>query len=181
MTILFLNGCTSSGKSSLARALQAALPGLWLVTGIDQAIGMAPLSLHHTPEGFHFDEDEGGLVRLNFGASGQALLAAHRRSAAAIASHGVNLILDEVLATPDMLGLWREALLGQDVIWVGVHCALDELERREVARGDRRIGQARGQFDKIHRDCVYDIEIDSTFKSADQLSLEVVSALSNRF
>lgn len=43
-----------------------------------------------------------------------------------------------------------------------MHCGLRELERREVARGDRIAGQARGQFGIVHRDMVYDIEVDTT-------------------
>jgi chloramphenicol 3-O phosphotransferase len=180
MTIIFLNGCTSSGKSSLAKALQETLPGLWLVSGIDQAIGMAPLRLHHHPDGFFFDADADGHVRLNFGGEGQALLAAHRRAAVALAQDGVNLILDEVLATPDMRWLWLEALEGCDVWFVGVHCELDELERREVARGDRRIGQARGQFGKVHEGMVYDIELDTTEGPIAVAARQITSRLNQR-
>jgi chloramphenicol 3-O phosphotransferase len=179
VTIIFLNGCTSSGKSSLAKALQETLSGLWLVSGIDAAIGMAPLRLHHHPDGFFFDTDEEGLVRLNFGVEGQALLAAHRRAAAALAQRGVNLILDEVLATPDMRPLWLEALKDQEVWFVGVHCDLDELERREIARGDRRVGQARGQFGKVHQGMVYDINVDTTNTPTRGAVQQIANSLAN--
>jgi chloramphenicol 3-O phosphotransferase len=175
MTIIFLNGCTSAGKSSLAKALQDHLPGLWLVTGIDAAIGLVPLRLHQNPNGFYFDEDADGQVRLNFGQEGQALLAAHRRAAIALAQDGVCLILDEVLATPDMRDLWLETLKDREVWFVGVHCPLDELERRELARGDRRIGQARGQFGKVHEGMTYDIEIDTSLHS-NEAACEKISA-----
>ena len=33
--VIVLNGCSSSGKSSIARALQDVLPGLWLTFGTD--------------------------------------------------------------------------------------------------------------------------------------------------
>jgi chloramphenicol 3-O phosphotransferase len=179
MTIIFLNGCTSAGKSSLTKALQQSLPGLWFATGMDHAIGMAPPQLHHRRDGFFFDEDSQGDVRLNFGSSGQALLAAHRRACAAMAQNGTNLILDEVLATPDMRGLWLEALKHSEVWFVGVHCALEELERREIARGDRRIGQARGQFGKIHQGMIYDIEVDMTSASTSTACQVIVSAIAN--
>ena len=42
---------------------------------------------------------------------------------------------------------------------VGLHCPLDELERRELARGDRRIGQAKADFATTHVHCEYDIEL----------------------
>lgn len=46
--------------------------------------------------------------------------------------------------------------------FVGVHCSLPELERREMARGDRRIGEAREDFRDIHGFATYDLELDST-------------------
>jgi chloramphenicol 3-O phosphotransferase len=179
MTFIFLNGCTSAGKSSLTKALQKSLPGLWLAAGMDHAIAMAPPQLHHHPDGFFFDSDKQGDVRLNFGASGQALLAAHRRASVALAQNGTNLILDEVPATPDMRGLWLEALQESEVWFVGVHCALEELERREIARGDRRIGQARGQFGKVHQGMIYDIEVDMTSTSTKAACEVIVSAIAN--
>jgi chloramphenicol 3-O phosphotransferase len=179
MTIVFLNGCTSSGKSSLAKALQDSLPGLWLVTGIDAAIGMAPFRLHHHADGFHFDKDDNGDVRLNFGPEGKALLAAHRRAAIALARNGVKLILDEVLATPNMRALWLEVLKDCDVWFVGVHCDLEELELRELARGDRRIGQARGQFGKVHEGMVYDIEVDTTTTPSHLVLAQIVDRVTS--
>lgn len=47
---------------------------------------------------------------------------------------------------------------------VGVHCAVDELERRERLRGDRRIGEGRGhvEVNGIHNLGPYDLEVDTT-------------------
>lgn len=180
MTIIFLNGCTSAGKSSLTKALQKSLSGLWLTTGIDHAITMAPPQLHHHRDGFFFDQDEAGDVRLNFGPSGQALLAAHRRSSVALAQGSTNLILDEVLAVPDMRELWLAALQGCEVWFVGVHCALEELERRERARGDRRIGQAHGQFGKVHQNMIYDIEVDTCSTSTVEAVEFILAAMSEK-
>ena len=49
-----------------------------------------------------------------------------------------------------------------DVFFVGVHCPLPELERRERHRGDRRIGEARTDFHAVHRFTEYDLDIDAT-------------------
>ena len=179
MTVIFINGCTSAGKSGLARALQVSLPGLWLATGIDHAIATAPPRLHHNPDGFWFDHDEEGLVRLSFGADGLALLAAHRRAVAAMCADGTGVILDEVLVFPGMLDSWLDALIGHEVWMVGIFCDLPELERREVARGDRRIGQARGQFAKVHIGVQYDIELDSTTRSAETLAQQVIESIAD--
>jgi chloramphenicol 3-O phosphotransferase len=63
------------------------------------------------------------------------------------------------------------ALLGAfDVFFVGIHCPLEELERREAARGDRRIGEARADLHVIHTFGVYDLELDGTAPVAANVS-----------
>ena len=47
-----------------------------------------------------------------------------------------------------------------DTFWVGVHAPLPELERRELLRGNRQIGEAAYHF-RTHSFCQYDVEIDS--------------------
>ncbi len=123
---------------------------------------MLPANLHNNSDGVFFDRDRDGLIRLNFGSFGLAALKAHILSVAAIARSGINLILDEVILTPDLRKEWVEHLSGMDVMLVGVRCDLQELERREIERGDRVIGQARGQFDIVHAGMCYDLEIDTT-------------------
>ena len=61
MGMIFLNGCTSAGKTSVARALQAQLAVPHLRYGIDDAFAMLPQRLHNHPDGFSFDRDERGL------------------------------------------------------------------------------------------------------------------------
>ena len=180
MSVLFLNGCTSAGKSSIAQALQARLPTPWLCTGIDDAFAMLPQHFHNHPDGFFFDRTEHNLVRLNFGAFGLATLKAHARSAAAIAKGGVDLILDEVVLRQDLRNDWLEVLDAVDVLWVGVHCDLQELERREVARGDRIHGQARGQFDLVHQGFDYDVEVDTTETPPDLSAQTIIDKLAVR-
>ncbi len=79
--MIFLNGCTSAGKTSVARALQAVLDPPHLRLGIDDAFAMLPLKLHNHPDGFFFDTDARGELRLNHGATGFAVLKAHARMA----------------------------------------------------------------------------------------------------
>lgn len=177
MTVVFLNGCTSAGKTSVARALQEMLDPAHVRTGIDDAFAMLPLKLHNHPDGFFFDRDSRGEVRLNNGPVGLALLKAHARMAAALAGVSAGVILDEVVLEEVLRDDWREALADCDVFMVGVHCALPELERREVARGDRLIGQARGQFDLVHVGMSYDLEVDTTSTTP----AEVVSRIADAY
>ena len=52
-----------------------------------------------------------------------------------------------------------------EVFRVGVFAPLDILEARERQRGDRLIGLARWQFDRVHKDMKYDLEVDTSSAS----------------
>ncbi|MEQ5788788.1 AAA family ATPase [Erythrobacter sp. NFXS35] len=181
MALIFLNGTTSSGKTSIARALQDELVRPYCVTGIDDAFAMLPDRLHNNPDGFFFDRDERDHVRLNFGRIGLACLKAHHRSVAAMARSGIDLICDEVILTEELRRDWHEVLSGVRTAFVGVHCSLEELERREIIRGDRVIGQARGQFDIVHLRMQYDIVVNSTNKTPAMLAREIAGLLPASF
>jgi chloramphenicol 3-O phosphotransferase len=57
---------------------------------------------------------------------------------------------------------YRELLGLFDLRMVGLFASLAVLEARERARGDRQIGLARWQFDRVHQGIVYDLELDTT-------------------
>lgn len=129
---------------------------------------------------FPVDRDDENKVRLNFGEFGLATLKAHRHACAAMAQSGVNLILDEVVLSKDMAEDWVAVLDTTDVFWVGVHCDLEELSRREIARGDRIHGQARGQFDIVHKHLKYDFEIDTSQSSPSVCAAEIIKTFASR-
>ncbi len=41
-SIVLLNGAPRSGKSSIARAMQASLDGIWINLGVDAAMAVQP-------------------------------------------------------------------------------------------------------------------------------------------
>lgn len=141
---------------------------------------MLPPQLHNNPDGFFFDTDLLGDVRLNYGSVGLKMLKAHARVARTIVDHGLDLILDEVLIDDDIKRDWATVLADTDVFMVGVHCALPELERRERERGDRLIGQARGQFTRVHTGMRYDLEIDTTQTLPFESAAKIVLAFRDR-
>lgn len=176
MAVIFLNGCTSAGKTSIARALQALLPEPHLLLGIDDAVAMLPPRLRNHPDGFFFERDGMGTLRLGFGDIGWSVLVAHQQAAAAIAREAP-LILDEVVLTHELRLGWLEALADLEVLSVGVHCSLAELERREKARGDRAIGQARGQIGHVHHGMTYDLEVVTTAMTAEAAAQRIAGAV----
>jgi len=149
--IILLNGASSSGKSSIARELQRRLPAPYLHFSIDHLRDSGALPL----ERFRSGEFAWSEARENF-------FVGFECAAAALAGAGNNLILDHIIEKREWSERLERVLAGFDVILVGVHCPLDELERREAARGDRPHGDARRDFSSVHRHCAYDIEVDGT-------------------
>lgn len=148
--VILLNGASSSGKSSIVRAFRERIDAPFWHVSFDK--------LH--------EADVLPMARLRAGDFAWAdiretVFEAFHRSLPAYAGAGADLIVEHIVETRP----WRDRLLdlldGLDVFAVGVHCPLEELERRERARGDRPVGDAARDFATCHLHMIYDVEIDS--------------------
>ncbi len=162
--IIILNGVGSAGKGSIAKALQTLTETPFLHVSMDTFCEMLPAAYFDHPDGFIFEtieEDGHPSVVIKTGAIGERLLRGMRHAIAAMAAEGNDMIVDEVLLGPEKTE-YRQLLAPYEVHWVGVFAPLDVLEQRERQRGDRLIGLARWQFDRVHKDMRYDLEIDTS-------------------
>jgi chloramphenicol 3-O phosphotransferase len=156
--VIVLNGGSSSGKSGLARCLQAILPDPWLTFGVDTLIHAMPPALTISRAGIDISRDGEVFVGPVFHALEYTWMA----GIAAMARAGGRIIADEVfLGGAASQQRWREALAGLGVLWVGVRCEGDVAAGREAARADRVPGQARAQADLVHRGVSYDLEVNT--------------------
>lgn len=164
MTVILLNGVGSAGKSSIARALQNILAGVWLHVSMDGFIEMLPEHLQDDPATFTYRneaaDNEPPEIAIQSGEAGERLLRGMRRAVAAMALAGNDLIVDDVLLG-DELADYETLLAGMRFLKVGVLASLDVLERREADRDNRLPGLARWQFPRVHAGRNYDFEIDS--------------------
>jgi chloramphenicol 3-O phosphotransferase len=185
--IILVNGTSSSGKTSLIRALQAALPDPWLEIGIDRFVFSLPRRYLEQPgwsEVFRYVRPAGrtdGPFRIETGPLGQRLVAGMHATAAALAEEGLDVIVDHVLLERawliDCAERWRDLA----VLFVGVRCPLEVIERRERERRDRTIGQAAAQFEVVHRWGTYDVEVDTSRLGPDEAAAAVVAAVDAGF
>src|SRR5688572_17051796 len=90
--VIVLNGGSSSGKSGIARCLQAVLPDPWLAIGVDTLIETMPASMRATDFGIEFAS--GGAIRI--GPQFDSLQTAWMQGIAAMGRAGARVILDEV-------------------------------------------------------------------------------------
>ena len=135
---------------------------------MDTFLDMLPEALWGHPDGIVFEtvlERRQAVGRHPDGASGARVFRGMRQAVAAMARQGNNLIVDDVLLDDDNTA-YVEPLADFELIRVGVFAPLEILEARERGRGDRMIGLARWQYDRVHKDMTYDLEVDTSRATA---------------
>ena len=161
--VIVLNGGSSAGKSSIARALQDILPGLWLTFGIDVLAEALPGRGDDPRSGLVLEPDGTVTVRPEF----RVIQDIWYQGLADMARRGARLILDEVFLAGGAGQQRLRGLLGDlDVLWAGVHCDPLVAAGREAARPDRIPGMAMSQAVAVHAGLHYDVEVDTTRCSA---------------
>jgi chloramphenicol 3-O phosphotransferase len=185
--VIVLNGATSAGKSTLAKALQrgfAARGEAWIVIALDDFFARVPpewfqIGDHcgpHAEAGMVFESVNGSIER-RVGPFGRTLLSAYRSVVAAITRAGLDVIVDEVLLSTEDWDGWRHELAGLDVTWVAVEAPLDVLLVRERERGDRVVGMAAAQFNVVHSFATYAVRVDTTELTAEKAADVIMASL----
>lgn len=173
--IVLLNGVGSAGKTSIAKALQAIASEPFLHVQMDAFIEMLPERLQDHLDGFTFEtisEQGKPSVVIGAGPVAEKTMRGMRHAIAALAGQGNNLIVDDVLVG-DEFAEYRMLLAPFDFCLVGVFAPLEVLEARERQRGDRMIGLARWQYDRVHKDMVYDLEVDTSTATPEACALRI--------
>lgn len=159
--IIYLNGVSSSGKSSLSNEL-----------------------IKHLPDYFHFSLDDFDNIiekmedRDNSRLIPIATEIFYHQTIKMFSDKSVNLLIDDVLHNELSLNSATETLQDYPLLFVGVHCPLEELERRERDRGDRTIGQAKHQLDFVHQNGeTYDVEVDTFDEELEICAGRIVNAV----
>ena len=159
--IIFLHGPSSSGKSTLARAIQARIDLPFWHFSVDHLRDSGALPHERIARGdFPWSEQR---ARVFDGLHGMMTAAVNA---------GNNLILEHILDTEGWAAELRHLFAPFDVVFVGLHCDLAELTRRETARGDRPVGSAAADFHQVHRGRLYDLELngrDDPDRNADKV------------
>lgn len=148
--IIVINGPSSSGKTTLALALQKQLDVPFIRFSFD-------LFIDH--KAFPSEQIRNGTF--SWEAMRPSVFRGLHQCLPALATAGNNIIFDHIIETKPWLYELVSLIAELDVFFVGLHCSLPELERRETQRGDRRKGEARMDFETVHSVTSYDLELDS--------------------
>jgi chloramphenicol 3-O phosphotransferase len=165
--IVLLMGVSSVGKSSVANALIEQSKIKFEIVGFDHAV----LDLDkkywpggtHEKEGFYYKDiqtEHGVLPELCHGHIGKQFLEKMMADIIQLAKSGKNIIIDQVLSDDEHDLLMRE-LKDCTVLHVGLKPPLEEVVKREMMRGDRKIGLAESLYHNFYQGKTFDIEINT--------------------
>ena len=166
-TIVVLNGTSSSGKTSIARAWQARARTIFLNFSIDSVLYALP---QHVLDAIIRGDE---VPELRY----RDLVRGYYACVRELANLGHDLVIDNAVTTEWMAAALRDAVAGHRTLYVAIDCSPDTLDARERARGDRRPGLARQQCSRIHQWLAYDVRIDSEDLSPEDAAAAIEDAL----
>jgi chloramphenicol 3-O phosphotransferase len=187
--IIFLNGSSSAGKTTLAIMLQQLLDEPWQHIALDQFRDGMPGRYRglNSPDGTPGADGlnvvptqrEGERVtQIRFGRHGEQVLRGMRRAVAAFAREGNNVIIDDLLFKPDYLHDYAEALDGLEAWLIAVRCSLAVVNAREAHRSGRFPGTATSHFLEIHaHGGDYDLEVDTSHTTPRECAERIIARL----
>jgi chloramphenicol 3-O phosphotransferase len=195
--LFLVNGPSSAGKTTLCRALQAAISEPYLVVGFDDFIFMSAPRYYRGADTAGQSERDAftalgaemvvtsplgvpPAVTAKFGPVFRRLVDSMAPTVHALVDGGNPVIFDHVLHDAAMYESCRTAFADLDVFSIGVTCPIDILEARERTRGDRVLGRARGLAEVVHGFMNYDVMVDTDALSAQASVAAILAALQDR-
>jgi len=161
--VVFLNGTSSSGKTSISTELLNQTDISFHHLSIDDFF----LRLFHdyidfintTCASIESADSEEAEVSNNLIID--PLVSLFYSTVKFMSAKGMNIVVDTVNDSDERLNICLDLLIDQPVLFVGVTCSKEELIRREKLRGDRESGLAISQYDKVYGFNEYDIELNT--------------------
>jgi len=166
--VIVLNGTPRSGKSSIAKDIQATFDGIWINLGVDGSIASTPeryrpgIGLRPGGERPDLEPVVTALYRSLYG------------SVVAHVNEGVNVVVDVGHHQYYSLGEAARMLSGVTAWLVGVRCPVDIVmaRRQETGMGAPQAMVERWERE-VHRPAVYDLEVDTSVLSPRECAEEI--------
>ncbi len=168
--LVVIEGCSGSGKSSLARALQERLlPQQWLHFSVDTVLYCLPGPILERAN-LHNDwsaVDMGGITRAAYGCLDVLL------------EQGHSVLFECVVMTERRSRELLGALRTHQPLLVRLTCPWEEIRRRTLARGDRTLEEAEHGFRHSGLHLAADLEVDTAQRTPAELAEALAPALAS--
>jgi chloramphenicol 3-O phosphotransferase len=177
--VVYLNGASSSGKTTIARSFRLQTEQPYLYLGLDTFINMIPLGYfgqteeasEYMQQKIYVDSEGYDLVSTHYGPKGMGLIRTMYKTVTNLAEENMDVVFDDVYWD---MKLPAEIMKNVEVYLVNVYAPLDVLVEREKNRTVRANGLARWHFPKIYTpDRVYDLEIDTSKLNPEESVIEI--------
>ncbi len=163
--VIFLNGVTSSGKTSIVEALQARRDVFFYVVANDLFQEMVGED--------YLREDYWKYL-------GEAIIMMYH-TAKLFSDMGKNVLIDGILVEREGVSphyeRLRSILRGNPLDVVEVYCPLDICRRRNIARGDRYETQSDEQAALMAKDISYSLRVDTSELSPEECAEAILRGL----
>lgn len=188
--IIFLNGASSVGKSTIARQILHESQRPFVYFSIDHLVNRWMdekfIAFDIEPDEWLYQEkdigDEGNLLAKQAQSPNVAQLHWDLIEALTVLiDKGYDLVIDEVLSQIEIFQRYTHALAhSKKVYMVKIICDLMECERREKNRQDRFKGFARAIYSQTYaKHPYYDVEIDTTSDSPEVCAKKIIQYVNN--
>ena len=188
--IIFLNGTSSTGKSSVARELmrQSQIPFLhyasdhllnfWIDSKFVNSFKDEQKPQKWQAEWFcrqqAIDKNGHTVFHINNGKKGWTLYCDLVKAACGLMDKGYDMIIDEVMISKSQMSLFYPSLIHKKAYMIYVYCEESERERREKQRGNRNVGLSRGLLEDVDKVIsTYDLKIDTTHLSTTECAKKI--------
>ena len=167
--IIFLNGVSSSGKTTLSKILQERFPDQYFLLPSDILNEISPQKGSRSYD-------------IRFTADPKPVLLAFFNCVKSFSDNGLNVIVDTVFTKGANFGLANCINVFPDykypAMFVHVNCPVEELRRREKERGDRKIGWGESLLQKLDPQDTYDLTVDTFNETLEECADRIIE-LSN--
>lgn len=163
--VIFLNGVTSSGKTSMVEALQNRDDAFFYVVANDLFQEMVGEKFLREDYWKHLSD----VIILMY------------RTARMMAERGRHVLIDGILVERPHIAPHYERLKqimdGIPLDVVEVFCPLDECRRRNIARGDREENQSQEQAELMAKNIAYAMRVETHLHTPEECAEEIIRTL----
>ncbi len=189
--VIVLNGTSSAGKTTLAKAIQTLANDAYQLFAFDQFRDGLPDRFRgmNSPLGTPGADglnvvsaliDGEPKTYIELGTHGLIMLHGMHQAIRAFAATGLHVIVDHFVNHPAAASDLLDCFTGLNPVLVRVTCERDELRRRESLRPGRFPGTAETQSTLMNACFDYNLTVDSTHTSASELAKQVLAFVTQR-